>query len=302
MAKTELFVRKTSGGVFVINPESNTTGNIFFVDSGSSTGGTSSGFGDTPDKPLTTIDSAINRCTANNGDYIYVMAGHAETLSTAAAIDFDVAGITVVGLGYGTDRPTITLDAVAADIDIDAANTTIKNIVFVNDVDSLVAPLDVNAAHFTLENCQMNDDTAAKQTVRWILGDASADYLTVRNCVNHGSDTAGATAWITLNGGDHVVVEDSSSHGDFSAANIETVTAACTDARFSRLHLENANAVDVNIEGFSAQTGWISDCRLRIATNAQVTWVNTGGAMSLFENYGVNADGEAGMIVGTVSS
>ena len=40
MAKTELFVRKTSGGVFTVVNESVTTGNIYFVDSGSSTGGT----------------------------------------------------------------------------------------------------------------------------------------------------------------------------------------------------------------------------------------------------------------------
>ena len=48
MAKTELFSRKTSGGVYVVNNESRTTGNIYFVDSGSSTGGTSAGFGAFP--------------------------------------------------------------------------------------------------------------------------------------------------------------------------------------------------------------------------------------------------------------
>ena len=131
MAKTELFVRKTSGGVFTVVNESLTTGNIYFVDSGSSTGGTSAGFGNSPDAPFTTIDSAINQTTANNGDVIYVMAGHSETLTGASAITCDVAGVTIIGLGRGTARPTLLLDAGASvSIVVSAANVRWENVIF----------------------------------------------------------------------------------------------------------------------------------------------------------------------------
>lgn len=301
--RSPLFVRQQKGGMFAIVNETAITGNIFFVDSGqTTTGADTAGFGQNPDKPFLTIDFAIGQCTASNGDHIFVMPGHAETLSAAADIEFDVVGVTCIGMGTGTDRPTITLGTdVAADINIGAANVTIKNIVFIADIDNLTAPIDVNAAHFTIEDCDFRDDTAAKQTARWILGDAAADWMTVRNCSHHGSDTAGAVAFVTLNGADHVRVEDCTSHGDFSAANVEVITAACTDLLITRNHLENANAVDVCIELFAACTGWVSYNAMLIATNAQVTWINTPGSAVLIENYGANLGGEAGILAGTPS-
>jgi hypothetical protein len=101
VAKTELFVRQQPGGVFSVVNQAVTTGNIFFVDSGSATGANSVGAGQNPDAPFLTIDYAVGQCTANNGDIIYVMPGHAEVVAAAAGLDLDVAGITIVGLGSG---------------------------------------------------------------------------------------------------------------------------------------------------------------------------------------------------------
>jgi len=57
-------------------------GSTFFVDSGvDSTDGRS------PKTAFGTIDEAVNKCTAYNGDKIVVMAGHAETISGATGID-----------------------------------------------------------------------------------------------------------------------------------------------------------------------------------------------------------------------
>lgn len=295
--RNALRANQTSEEIFNLIYEA--TGSVFYV---SSVTGRSTNSGKSTEDALATIDQAINKCSANVGDCIVVMPQHTETITAAAGIDFDVAGITCVGIGNGTDRPQITFStATTADIDIAAANVMIRNIHFINDIDSLAAPFDVDAAHFTIEDCLFDDATASKQTVRWILGDANADYMTVRNCTNHGSDTAGATACVTLNGADHVVIQHLVSHGDFSAANIQTVTAACTDLLIEDCVLENANGVDVNIEGIASQTGWIRNCSLRVATDGQVTWINTPGNMSLFENYGVNNDGETGKLVGTAS-
>ena len=160
MAKTELFVRKTSGGVYVVNPESQTTGNIYFVDSGSSTGGTSAGYGSNPDAPFTTIDSAINQTTANNGDIIYVMAGHSETLTGASAITCDVAGVTIIGLGRGTDRPTLLLDAGASvSIAISAANVRWENVVFSAGHADITVAIDVSATNAEFDRCEWKENT-----------------------------------------------------------------------------------------------------------------------------------------------
>ena len=70
-------------------------GNVYWVNS--------SGGGDgnkgTRQRPFATLDYAIGRCTANNGDVIMVMPNHAETITGAGGIALDVAGVTVVGMG-----------------------------------------------------------------------------------------------------------------------------------------------------------------------------------------------------------
>lgn len=252
--------------------------------------------------PFNTIDYAIGQCKDNRGDIIFVRPNHDESVTAAGGITLDVAGVALIGLGAGSDRPTITFTtAAAADIEIDAANVTISNFKFVCDIDSMVGGLDVDAAYCTIDSCEFVD-LGTDNSLRWILTDANADDLWVENCRNKGTATAGNAAFITLTGCDHVTIKDCVSEGDFSAANIQVVTTAVTDALITGCHLENANAVDVCIEGLAASTGWISDNYCRIATDAQLTGINTPGAMSLFNNYQVNNDGETGVLIGTPSA
>ena len=62
-------------------------------------------------RPFSTVDYAIGRCTANRGDIIMVMPGHAEDVGSASAITSDIAGVAIVGLGTGAKRPTFTFTA-----------------------------------------------------------------------------------------------------------------------------------------------------------------------------------------------
>jgi hypothetical protein len=99
-----------------------TTGNVFFVDDS----GTDSGAGDSPDAPYKTLDYAIGKCTASHGDIIFVKEGHAETVTTA--ITADVVGITIIGLGHGDNRPTITVNAAIPGINVTAADVKFANL------------------------------------------------------------------------------------------------------------------------------------------------------------------------------
>jgi hypothetical protein len=194
MAKTELFSRKQSGGVFTVVNESVTTGNIFFVDSGSSTGGTSAGFGNNPDAPFTTIDSAINQCTASNGDLINVMPGHSETLTGASAITCDIAGVTIRGHGRGTDRPTLLLDAsTSVTIVISAANVRFENIVFSAGHADIVIAIDVSATNAEFDRCEWKQNTTNENFLACIRTSASAnacDGLSVTGCTVTDVDTS----------------------------------------------------------------------------------------------------------------
>lgn len=172
-----------SGGVSIRGvPVLNTYGGeVFWVDSGEGSNGNDGTFG----KPWATLDYAVGRCTASRGDIIMVKPGHADTVSAAAGLALDVAGITIVGIGSGSLQPTVTLDTIiTADIDVDAANITIDNINFVANFADIAVVLDVNATDFTVRNCrftQAGADLNAKVCIQDAAA-AASDRITVENC------------------------------------------------------------------------------------------------------------------------
>lgn len=255
--RSPLYWIKVPGGLPVILDTSKVTGNIFFVMAG---GTDTAGYGYHPDKPFATIDFAIGQCTANQGDHIFVMPGHAETITAAAGIDADVAGISIIGLGQGESRPIITFGtAVAADLDIDAANIKIKNILFKCDIDSQTAMIDVNAKDFLMEDCELREGSA-KQALTYIDlngGAANAvDRATLRR-IKIVSYTAGADKGIGLEEvADEVTIEDCVIDGDFTNAGIHNPTGKIlTNLRLLRNVVRNRQTTDHAIELVSACTG-----------------------------------------------
>lgn len=160
------------------------TGNVHFVSSTHSAAEDSTAAG-TYDKPYATLDYAVGRCTANNGDVIVVMPKHAETVSAAGGLDLDVAGITVIGLGRGANQPTVTVGTIAsADIDVDAADITVENLHFIAAVADITAMIDVNADDFTLRNCRFSQ-SAVDLNALICVQDAAAggsDRITIEGC------------------------------------------------------------------------------------------------------------------------
>ncbi len=134
-------------------------GKVFWVYNGSALQvgqrGGSDGNKGTYDSPFSTLDYAVGQCTASRGDIIVIKPGHAETLSSATALNLDVAGITIIGLGTGSLRPTFTLDtATTATIPVSAANIAIKNCIFTANFADIVSAFTLTTAkHFALEGC-----------------------------------------------------------------------------------------------------------------------------------------------------
>jgi hypothetical protein len=216
MARTALFVRKQSGGMFSVEDQALGTGERFFVHSG--TGTNSVNGGRNPDAPLASIDYAVGLCTADKGDIIYVMPGHAETVSAAAGLDLDVAGIRIIGIGSGSLQPTVTLDtADTADVDIDAANITVENIHFRANFADIAAAIDVNADDFTLRRCRFSDVASAMNALIWIQDAAAgaSDRITIEDCVVKAIDAAN-THFINLAGtGDGHIIQRNILYGDW---------------------------------------------------------------------------------------
>lgn len=302
--ETVLFGKKIAGHPVQIIDRSLVPGDAYIVDSGASGASDTAGHGKTAEKPFATIDFAIGQCTDSNGDVIFVLPGHTETVTAAAGIDADVKGITIIGLGNGNDRPTISVTtATTADIDIGAAEVTFQNLIFdLTGKDALVAPLDVNSAGFTMKNCRIIMSDSQGQAVLGVLCDGNADRVLIEDCQFVGSSDTGPAAAVRFLGLDEGTIRRCTFTGDYSVGNISFLTTAATNVLIEDCDFNNLNAVDVNVEGIASATGTLRRNTCRIATNGQTTWLNTLGGLQLYENYGVNNDAEAGGLIGTVST
>ena len=143
-------------------------GNVFWVSNATTLlkgqRGGSDGNKGTYDSPFSTITNAIANCTANRGDIIFVKPGHAETLTAAAGIVLSVAGIAIVGLGNGSNRPTITLGtADTATITVTANNVLITNFLFKANFLNIATCFSIAnaqvATDFTVDSCEFKDNS-----------------------------------------------------------------------------------------------------------------------------------------------
>lgn len=128
-------------------------------------------------RPYSTLSKAISVATANRGDVICVMPGHAEAISSATALSLSTAGVCVLGLGMGSLRPTFTLDtATTATINVTAANVAVSNCIFSANFASVVAVFTTTAAnHFTVENCLFKAAGSSKEFVYLVDTDTTSN-------------------------------------------------------------------------------------------------------------------------------
>ncbi len=172
-----------------------TTGNVFFLDSGV---GSNANEGTAVDSPLATLAYAISKCTANNGDIIYVMPGHAETTT---AIPVNVAGIEILGLGTGISQPTITATTGASDLlDVSVKSVHIDNIALMGAASGVTALIDLAAGsdNLHLSNCLLSSGaTPLKQ----ITAPEGTHFVKIEHCVFRGT-AAGIANSLFLGDGD----------------------------------------------------------------------------------------------------
>jgi hypothetical protein len=276
-------------------------GNVFWV---SSVGGSDSGKG-TFDRPFSTIDYAIGRCTASKGDVIMVKAGHTETISAAAGIAVDVTGVAIVGMGTGTLRPTINFTATTSTLTMSAASCTLYNILLTGGIDAVVSPVVVSASDCAIIQCEYRDVTG--QCTDGILTTAGASRLLIDGCRHDGDTAAGTNAAIAIVGGDGIVIRNFRIDGNFAVGGIDIRTTATTDLEVSDGKFRTRNAADIFIvDTITASTGTIGpNLFLRLADNAaNITEAITGATfVSHLPISVVNLAGEVGMAFnGTAST
>lgn len=270
-------------------------GNVFWVDSGAGSNGNKGTF----DRPFSTIDYAVGRCTANNGDIIMAKPGHTETVTAAAGLDLDVAGITIVFMGNDNDRARVNFTTVVgADMDVDAADITLVNPRFTAGIDALTGPIDVNAARFTIIN-GLWEDGITINTTDCIVADANADDMTIDGWTFRDGDAAGTQkqSQIQVAAATRPTLKNIKITGDFATGPIENGTA-WIDALLENVNIDNANTsptVCVLLQGTSS--GSIRYSTFRVASGT--TYITADNDMQIYESFGTGTDATSGEKIGT---
>lgn len=176
-------------GIPVIGPHM-TTGQIYFVDSGTGSSGNS---GLDEKHPLSTVfgtTGALSKCIANQGDVIYVFPGHAETLTSAGTLS--VAGTTIVGLGNGDNRPTITVNGAFRGIKITGDDTMMTNmrIVAGSSITAAASLMYIDASDVEVSKCRFE----MAYDMYHLLVTRTGDNIKILECEFENTVTTSASA------------------------------------------------------------------------------------------------------------
>ena len=257
----------TSFGVPVVGGQLPTTqGNYWFV---SSTTGSSGNPGNDISLPFAALSNAVS--AASSGDIIVLLPNHAETIVAAGGVTINKAGLTVIGMGEGSTRPTFTFGtSTAATFLITSASFCMYNVVGVCAIDGLVAPFAVQAVDCTLGIAgwpiEWRDGSSTVEALRAVLTNATADRLSI-NLVYLGftAGDAGVNA-IRLVGCNTGFISINY-YGICTTAVVEFVTTACSNVEINGYFYVSGttnlskNVVDTvtgstwSVQGFDAAAG-----------------------------------------------
>lgn len=304
-ARTALFSRLQPGGMFSIQDQSETTGDIWFVHSGTGTDG--AGFGQNPDSPCATLDYAMGLATASKGDRIYLMPGHAETITTNTGCLFDKIGVQVIGLGTGSLRPTFTLGAAAGSIVITAANCVLQNVIIVNNFLDIVSSITVgaDADGLTLKDVEIRDTSVILGALVEITFAAGCSDVTIDGLRVEGlALTAIATDCILAAGAmDRLKFVNSYMYGKWSHATVSIAGAKSTGVILDNIHFVNIHAttgVGINLE--ATTTGTCNNVVGTILTDAVKSVVGAAMAMGPVVMYSNDITKYAGLFAVTIDA
>ena len=140
---------------------------------------------------------------ANRGDVVFVRPLYTETL-TATNYAMSKAGVAYIGLGYGTNRPTLTFDGTTDTITVSAANNVFRNMIMNSTVASLVTFFTVTTSKYlSIENCLFSESGSGTilsiHTTNSTTNDADGFYFANNIIKTTGAGTAGMFAVVGIN-------------------------------------------------------------------------------------------------------
>lgn len=208
------------------------TGNVFFVCSVTGSNGNN---GKSPASPFSTLVYALTQTTASNDDVVFVMRGHAESITGAATIACSKIGVSIIGLGNGRQRPVFTWTATDSTWTVSAANVSISNCVFVlTGIDAVVTGFAITGDDCSFDNCEFDCAITSFVALLGITVTGTDRFKFLNNHV-HGRAVANMTNFLQIVGASgkqkDYVIQGNVFTGNYttSLGAINNITVAMTD-------------------------------------------------------------------------
>jgi len=157
------------------------------------------------------VNTALKECRSGRGDWVFVLPGHAESFGNNGDIwNNMVNGTRIVGLGYGSMRPTFTFTHANAQFDIDTTDCMISNCVFtISGTTTVANPFNVTVAGFQFINneCMVGSSSTCLATDFIKLNNAAAtDCKIIGNFMYSTTDAAITTILTTTGANDRLEI------------------------------------------------------------------------------------------------
>lgn len=268
-------------GLPVFNSYSN---RAWFVDSG----GTVNGEG-TFTRPFAGLQQAIDACDANKGHIIVAKAGHAESVSSATALAFNKAGVSICAApgARGSKTPTLTFDtATTANVSVTGADMSVNGFRLLANFADVASMFTCKAGgtDFAIDGCRVEDTSSVLNALTLVTTTVSvaADGLQVSNNRIISKGTTAATTLIKVAGThDRIAINDNLYNGavlNNTAALLAHGALVVTNLEMARNRVFRPNT--------DTSTGGI------LITTSSTT--NTG---IVYDNYVCHADVAAAILV-----
>jgi hypothetical protein len=267
------------------------------------------------DQPFATLAYAVSQCVADRGDVIFIKPGHAETIASATALALNVAGIAIIGLGVGLNRPTFTIGtANTATIAVSANNIAVQNIRVVANFLSIAAAFTLSTAkHFTLENVAVSETSSVLNFLNIIKSTGAANTVDGLWAADNNWNGLGTTSvnsfLLTANDIDGLVLR----RNWVKLARTATAAALCTvsagvltnadigDNRTYTAQTATTGGSLVNVGG-TTSTGFVYRNFVQTLTTTTDLLFTTTVGLAAFENRVTGVVGATGFVIPAVDS
>jgi len=268
---------------------------------------------------FTDVNTALLQCASGRGDVIYLLPGYTESI--AAADSWSNLGsntdITIIGMGRGTNRPTLTWTTATSTILFDSANFRLVNCNLylagahaAGSALTVAAPITVSAAGCEISDCTIFYGFDADQLVTiGVTTTANADFFKFNRNYCYSATAAGCTSFFYAVGADYLEMLDTTIIGGTSSTTVGVlrfITTASLGINIQRCVFQNLVAASIHaVTQMDGVLGVCKDNGYGILDNATLAgWVpaSAGNGPQHFNCRTTNLAAENGGVTTPVSA